>query len=601
MLEILLRIAFYLAAGFVLVVASTWYVRSLYRAVTGTGEIVIVPFAVVSADEDKAKASGLALARMLQAHLQEIENDLATSQRELMEEKEAPPRASSATKHTQEQARTAVLPRLFVEQGASLQTKLLEPARINVTVGGVEVGGLVPWLQRILANRRSLEFSFYEGENKVSVAGSLQVLEMPGEGLRVDLTKTNGAKVDWDEVTAEVAYELIRRRLARDPSNRVEVLSNAEFRTLVGVMREVVRLNRSAAMGRPVRGGFAGELKKIEPLIRAVPQWHQLSTLAASVAESAGDKAKALDFYKGVSDSLKKSLETTKGKGRVELEKALSSAATKIAELEGQVQVTATLTESVALEKMRDDARAAVEAYNQIFGVQLAPPPVTLLPRDEPNAYFDGKTFHAPAVIAKIPDITHHDMSWQYLEKYVPMFGQDIGWEALGIMYSYSDVLPMLLKQKGLAGWIANPDWTLYAGGVAWLKGGDEKAIAADRRPMRSFVSPGKAYDDPEIGQDRQIGNIKELSPTTVPQLACGVGNKAFYETAQALTLDRAWGIWFEALKQVSKEKKITYRKWGQALLAAAGPDREKLVGALRKVGLDANAEGALVDDRRKK
>jgi hypothetical protein len=31
-------------------------------------------------------------------------------------------------------------------------------------------------------------------------------------------------------------------------------------------------------------------------------------------------------------------------------------------------------------------------------------------------------------------------------------------------------------------------EWTLYAGGVAFLKGGDAKAIAADRRPLRDFA-----------------------------------------------------------------------------------------------------------------
>src|SRR2546423_8906897 len=175
MLDVLLKIAFYLAAGFILAVASVWYVRSLYAAITGTGEIVIVPFAVVGPEEDKDKTRGTALARMLQAHLQEIESNLASSQRELMEEREVVRRTSPTGDEGLDQGRTTVIPKLFVEQGASLQTKLLEPTQVNVTVGGVQVGGLIPWLQRILANRRSLEFSFYENDNGVSVAGSLQV------------------------------------------------------------------------------------------------------------------------------------------------------------------------------------------------------------------------------------------------------------------------------------------------------------------------------------------------------------------------------------------------------------------------------------------
>jgi hypothetical protein len=604
MWEILLKIAFYLIAGFVLVVASVWYVRSAYAAITGTGEVVIVPFAMVGADEDKDTVRGTALARMLQAHLQTIENDLATSQRELTEESMATARTSSAVKRDQDQARTALLPMLFVEQGASLQTRLLEPTRINVTVGGVEVGGIVPWLQRLLANRRSLEFSLYEGETKVSVACSLQVLGLTSEGLRVDLPKASGAKVDWDDVTAEVAYEVIRRRLARAPSNRVEVLSHAEFRTLVGVMREVATLNRYVALGRPVRDKFAAELQKIEPLARGVPEWHQLNALAASIAESADDKIKALDFYRNIRDALDKAIGASDALARVGLQKELNRATGKITALESHAQVTVALTsaDSTGLEQIRKDARAAADAFNKIFGVQLDPPPVTLLPREDLNAYFDGKTFKAPKEIAKIPDITHHNVTWQYLEKYVPMFGdRDPGPEASAVAYSYSEILPMLLKQKGLGGWSGPQDWTLYAGGVAWIRGGDEKAIAADRRPLRSFTAPGTAYKDPDVGQDTQIGHIKDLVSPIVPQSACGIGNKAFYEAAQALGPDRAWEIWFEALKQVSKEKRITVRKWGEALLAAAGPDHDKLVAALKTVGLGVETESVGGGQRRRK
>jgi Zn-dependent metalloprotease len=109
---------------------------------------------------------------------------------------------------------------------------------------------------------------------------------------------------------------------------------------------------------------------------------------------------------------------------------------------------------------------------------------------------------------------------------------------------------------------------------------------------MRSFVSPGNAYDDPEIGKDPQIANISQLTDTTIPQSACGIGNKAFYETAQVLGVDRAWQIWFEALKQLAHEKTVTYRKWGHALLAASGSDRDQLLAALAKVGVDPNADG---------
>ncbi len=80
MWEILLKVAFYIGSGLILVGMFMWYMRSVYEEITGKGEILVLPFVIAGTDDETSKTRGIALAQMLQAHLQEIENDLAAAQ-----------------------------------------------------------------------------------------------------------------------------------------------------------------------------------------------------------------------------------------------------------------------------------------------------------------------------------------------------------------------------------------------------------------------------------------------------------------------------------------------------------------------------------------
>src|SRR5262245_10309316 len=156
MIEFFLKIIFFICAGLVLTMATVWYVTSVYEAVTGRSELVIVPFTIAGVADDKSGRSE-ALAKMLHARLGQIEHDLTISQKLLVggvTAATAPTDAGAATQAPKEAVTSIAPPLLFVTQGVTLQTRLLEPAQLKVTVGGVDVGGLLPWFQRLLITRR---------------------------------------------------------------------------------------------------------------------------------------------------------------------------------------------------------------------------------------------------------------------------------------------------------------------------------------------------------------------------------------------------------------------------------------------------------------
>jgi len=80
MLDVLVRIAFYLIAGLVLLIALVWYGLAVFRELTGRAEVVIAPFEIVGTADNKSL--GVGLAHMLQARLRDIERDIGEANEE---------------------------------------------------------------------------------------------------------------------------------------------------------------------------------------------------------------------------------------------------------------------------------------------------------------------------------------------------------------------------------------------------------------------------------------------------------------------------------------------------------------------------------------
>src|SRR5262249_9455952 len=133
----------------------------------------------------------------------------------------------------------------------TLKTHLFEPAEIKLAVAGVDVGGVIPMVQRLLANRRTLEFTFYERDKDVIVSGSLAALGLPGEAIRLVVDKSSDGKfVDLDQVATRVAAELMRRRLLGDPSNRIGRLGLDQFIELLDILDGAASLKQQGVSPR---------------------------------------------------------------------------------------------------------------------------------------------------------------------------------------------------------------------------------------------------------------------------------------------------------------------------------------------------------------
>jgi hypothetical protein len=319
----------------------------------------------------------------------------------------------------------------------------------------------------LLITQRTLEFAYYETPTSVIVSGSLQALGVNDAALRVEAPKEEGKPANLDQVAWMVATEIERRRLEGASSNLVEALTTSEFGDLVNALNETARLNKQAAMGRPAREQFSDLLAKLEPLSSQVRDWYQLQILVANMAESASKPDRAVVYFQNARNAMQAELSRSSTVGKSDLQRQIAGIEAKLATLEPLVSALTEADQQNALERIRANVHRATQAFNKLFNVTLPELPVQLLPVHEPSAYTDGKQFFAPPAVAQLPEITWHDVSWQYINQYLPVFGDKMGPEGQAVAYSYSDVLTVLIRQIGL---VPSPDphsWDAYAGAVA--------------------------------------------------------------------------------------------------------------------------------------
>jgi hypothetical protein len=111
---------------------------------------------------------------------------------------------------------------------------------------------------------------------------------------------------------------------------------------------------------------------------------------------------------------------------------------------------------------------------------------------------------------------------------------------------SVSDVFGICVKQRLLGQTAAEADWLIGEG--IFLRGVQGKAL-------RSMKAPGTAYDDPRLGKDPQVGDMKDYVHTTSDNggvhINSGIPNRAFYLAATAIggnAWEGAGPIWYAAL-----------------------------------------------------
>lgn len=296
-IETALRVLFYIVVGFLLLTATYWFIRSVYKSFFST-ELVIAPFKVIGQKDDNEQL-GTVLADMLQARLNQVQLDLVGSQKGLLP-------VPAVDNPLSNDPRVLAVPDPIIRSNENTNFEILNTPKLNVTVGGVEVGGFFPWLQSLIVKERTLHLSVYREGERAVIAGDLSPF----------LGEDNGAlwietpKGTPDEIANSLAYELIHRKLSKGSTDKIRALNSGEFRSLLGILSELAELNQKVVLGRMVTDSYADIFIRLEKIALRVPQWSELIRLTAMVAERAENNERAIFYYKQLQELVKNSKST---------------------------------------------------------------------------------------------------------------------------------------------------------------------------------------------------------------------------------------------------------------------------------------------------
>lgn len=278
-MDLAVKLALYAAVGLVLILANLWFVRLAMESFSSQGlPDTIAPVHVVGV-EDKDGKIGQGLAGMLLALLGKIRQEMDSSAAQLRT-----PMVDPQTVRPQDLTDPASL---------DLPERLFQPIDVDMKIGGVEVGGILNWVQRALVRDNSLQLSVQNEKGRAIVSGAWNGgkdtlwLDVKGEGTE---------PVPNDKIASAVAYALTQRQFAARV-REVGAFTVAEFQELLGTLNEVATLQGQVALGRVADSDFAALFARIEPLVERTPRWTVLIQLAGKLADNGGKIEKAIDLY----------------------------------------------------------------------------------------------------------------------------------------------------------------------------------------------------------------------------------------------------------------------------------------------------------------
>jgi hypothetical protein len=308
MMADIVRIMFLVLSGLALVLISIWYVYFCFEEITGTGRVVIDPLTVVTDDGKGSDELGKALAQMLQSDLESRASEFQNAKNELALTSSANSRATGSSSPDTQASEvvgnvrgwTPDVPlKIFLLK--PLNAGLLQPIDMKLSVGGMDVGGILPWLQRRISSRRTLHFTLYSHGDETEVFGSIAALRVNGPAIRLLLKGEDGKAPSLRVVVDRLAYEIFRRTLAKDATTKkVDLLQPEEFVSLAGVIVKAGDANRQSVGGRPVKDEFLAILPDVTKLCDAVPQWPELEYFAGWIVDKSSDPFTAMKYYQQV-------------------------------------------------------------------------------------------------------------------------------------------------------------------------------------------------------------------------------------------------------------------------------------------------------------
>jgi hypothetical protein len=242
-----------------------------------------------------------------------------------------------------------------------------------------------------------------------------------------------------------------------------------------------------------------------------------------------------------------------------------------------------------ARDRIKAYIRTATDYLNELLGHTLSAPPVQVKTKPEEGwiSYWDGKKVVVPKAAEALPDIVYRESSWPHVTHVVGSEAFERNDETPTILYSYVDILPMLIQQHELKKDAKTSLWELGAGYGEIFEGKDLSEVKT-RTPYLSFKKLATARPGP----NSQVGHMRNFDTSRPRQervyINSGIFNRAFYESAQRIGTPAAGQIWIAALRRLKSEKKVDFPRFARLLydVAPAG-ERDQLRAALVTVGLD--------------
>ncbi|OAL55713.1 peptidase M4 thermolysin, partial [Pyrenochaeta sp. DS3sAY3a] len=136
--------------------------------------------------------------------------------------------------------------------------------------------------------------------------------------------------------------------------------------------------------------------------------------------------------------------------------------------------------------------------------------------------------------------------------------------QAGGLNESISDVFAAMVEQ-----------WHFYqtAADADWLTGQSLFPVAIKGPALRDLSDPGKAYNDPILGRDRQVSHFTQYTDELDVHESSGIPNRAFYLIATGFggfSWAKAGKIWYATLTDSRIKPAVTFKEWADVTVDQA-------------------------------
>ena len=273
----LVRIGLLIVSGLLLLMTNYWYVRNVWNVFQSSeSSKVIAPFQIIGKDDAGGRV-GQVLAHMLSARLGQIQRAMDSTAYAF-----DPARQTNTADRIRPQQLEAHP--ILVGYGGTERPV----TNVNMSVGGVDLTGLLAWLQRVWTTDNSLLLSVCYDDSMAIVTGDLGG---PHGSLWVKGSARN------EELIEGVAYELAYRRFVEHVP-QIKALTPVEFRVMLETLDKASQLNEYFISGRvPDKDQYVPILNDIEVITRKTIGWRVLVHVTAGLAENARNIDKALEWY----------------------------------------------------------------------------------------------------------------------------------------------------------------------------------------------------------------------------------------------------------------------------------------------------------------